>query len=330
LPLAFLGDTVREVLETPFPELIATPGVGQKKIASLLNLLNRIATAPMPDPQAGLPVVKEVSPSGVLAIPPGDPGFDAAQVPEALWEQWRASIVRHNLGQETLGRFARSLQDLPRVVWSTPLETYTKLRLSDIRSLKTHGEKRVRVIVEIFGVLHRMLGSTAPVDYLRVQLWPKFIKPIDAWITEVLNRDLQPDAKEIRRSFVEPLMAQVRIDAGDTIARLAEGRLGLVSNAGSVRQAAKRMGLTRARVYQLLNEVSAIMAVRWPEGHLLVTALRDRLHEPGRDDRDLEMFDTAVDLFFPSRRRLSEMLSSAASGGNGRLSHVGLGHQRAG
>ena len=32
LPLAFLGRTLSDLLETPFEELTATPGVGQKKI----------------------------------------------------------------------------------------------------------------------------------------------------------------------------------------------------------------------------------------------------------------------------------------------------------
>ncbi len=43
LPLAFLGRTLRDLLGTPFVELSATPGIGRKKIASLVQLLARAA-----------------------------------------------------------------------------------------------------------------------------------------------------------------------------------------------------------------------------------------------------------------------------------------------
>ena len=331
LPLAFLGNSVREVIETPYSELLSTPGVGQKKIASLVSLLNRIVAAPVPELKAANPLPSRHVPTEVQTVLPGDPGFDAAAVPEVHWEAWRAAVVRHNLGRETLGRLAASLQDLPRVVWNTPLETYTGLTLAKIRALKTHGEKRVRVIVEVFGSLHRMVGAAPPVGHLYLSLRPKFILPLEAWILEVLQRELPPDAKEIRRAFVEPLMAQVQIDAGETIYRLAEGRLGLNNSNASVRQAAKRMGLTRARVYQLLNEVSAIMQVRWPEALPLIAELRSRLHTLTLDTRELEMFDATLELFFPGRRRAGEFVEAAAneSGSNGRYASLGP-RQRAG
>ena len=45
LPLAFLGRTLNELLATPFDELRSTPGVGQKKIAALVTLLERATQA---------------------------------------------------------------------------------------------------------------------------------------------------------------------------------------------------------------------------------------------------------------------------------------------
>src|SRR5688572_3895583 len=43
LPLAFMGRSIHDLLTTPFAELYATPGVGQKKIAGLVDLLTRVA-----------------------------------------------------------------------------------------------------------------------------------------------------------------------------------------------------------------------------------------------------------------------------------------------
>ena len=40
LPLAFLGRTLNELLNTPFEQLSATPGIGQKKITSLVKLIS--------------------------------------------------------------------------------------------------------------------------------------------------------------------------------------------------------------------------------------------------------------------------------------------------
>ena len=108
LPLALLGRTLDNILNTPFVDLSATPGIGRKKIASLVVLLARAANT---DP-AELP-------TDVLSLQDGTPrqadaegndangnGFDPAAVSEVSWAQWRASIVRHGLSGETLGRFA--------------------------------------------------------------------------------------------------------------------------------------------------------------------------------------------------------------------------------
>ena len=43
LPLAFLGRSLRDLLAVSFDELAATPGIGHKKISSLLRLLSRRA-----------------------------------------------------------------------------------------------------------------------------------------------------------------------------------------------------------------------------------------------------------------------------------------------
>ena len=46
LPMAFLGRTLRELFETPFEELTATPGIGQKKIGTLIELLAAVKKNP--------------------------------------------------------------------------------------------------------------------------------------------------------------------------------------------------------------------------------------------------------------------------------------------
>src|SRR5271165_3689634 len=57
LPLAFLGRTLEDLLQTPFAELTSTPGIGQKKICSFVKLLARAAnTDPSELPTDNIPL----------------------------------------------------------------------------------------------------------------------------------------------------------------------------------------------------------------------------------------------------------------------------------
>ena len=115
-----------------------------------------------------------------------------------------------------------------------------------------------------------------------------------------------PGRQEIFENFVSPLLEQVRTDATQQIASLAENRLGISGPITSVRQAARAMGLTRARVYQLLNEINDIMAVRWPTGRHQVYELREKLVTEAKQmdpPPDLQQFHAAVELFYPGSRR---------------------------
>ena len=45
------------------------------------------------------------------------------------------------------------------MIWRTPLAEYVNRSLTDIRHLKTHGEKRVRVVLEVFYAVHELLSN---------------------------------------------------------------------------------------------------------------------------------------------------------------------------
>jgi len=129
---------------------------------------------------------------------------------------------------------------------------------------------------------------------------------VEQWIGRALQTHGVPSREEIFENLVSPLLEQVRLDATQQIASLAENRLGISGPITSVRQAARSMGLTRARVYQLLNEINDIMAVRWPTGRHQVYELREKLagEEKQMDPApDLAQFYAAVELFYPGARR---------------------------
>ena len=105
-------------------------------------------------------------------------------------------------------------------------------------------------------------------------------------------------------------MEQVRIDASRQVVTLAESRLGIGGPLMSVRQAARSLGLTSARVYQLLNEVNDIMMVRWPTGRHQTHELREKFEAEEAQAGplnsgavDLAQFYAAVELFYPGSRR---------------------------
>ncbi len=295
LPLAFLGRTLSDLLDTPFEELLGTPGVGQKKIASLIMLLTR-ATKFMPLHDAGItdPAESDVADqrAGTAAAT-----FDPSIVSEALWAEWRATVKRHGLEPLKLGRIAPTLQALPTVIWHTPVGEYVDRSLTKIRQLKTHGEKRVRAILEVFWVMNETLANATRHCHVDVDLVPCFVRPVELWIRTAAEAAELPDVAQLRTSLVEPLLAQIQVDVGSTVCALATNRLGVDGRRLSVRQQAKDMSVTRARVYQLLEECGKVMAVRWPEGKYLLMPLAERFQKAG--GAAAELFRATVDLFYP-------------------------------
>jgi hypothetical protein len=321
LPLAFMGRSLRELLDTPFDELFATAGIGQKKIRTFLMLLNRAA---QPKPIGALAADEEDIPD-VAATAAGDQpnAIDPSIVSEALWVRWRSSVRNYGIQDEPLGRFASSLVEVPRVIWHRPLGTYTELTLAEIRSLKTHGEKRVNAILEVFGNLHKILVNLDAESPLAVRIVPRFLVPIESWVLRWLTSVGVSTRQEIHESLVSPLLEQLKIDAGPLIARLAAGRI--ETSSGSVRKAANKLGLTRARIYQLLSEVADVVTLRWPAGPALVRQLRDKMQAAGADSELLAWLDTVIELFF-ERAGSDEERDEAAETSAPKQSAVARGH----
>ncbi len=307
LPLAFLARTLDDLVNASFTELSDTPGIGQKKIRSFVELLARAAnTDPSELPDDVAPAPRSHRNTSRDPAAGGSNGFDPVSVSEVVWSQWQASVVRHGFADDPLGRLAPSLKNVTRVIWNTPLRAYTELTLAEMRAMKTYGEKRVRAILEVFRGVHLLVADLGPQNHLIVRIVPPLIDKVEQWMGGALQRAELPSEEEIFQNFVGPLLEQVRIDANGQIANLADNRLGITGPITSVRQAARSMGLTRARVYQLLNGINDIMIIRWPTGRHQAYELRAKLladsaqveHPP-----DLKQFCSAVELFYPGSRR---------------------------
>lgn len=302
LPLAFLDRTLRDILSCSLDELLSTPGVGQKKIQGLLDLLRRVTKeAQEGAPQAAEPA--EVTSAAKLAAPARassrvhGPVVDPAAVSEALWSSWCDTVRRAGLQDELLGRVAPTLQQLPTVIWRTPLSTYSETTLGRIRRLPTHGEKRVQAILEVFATVHEAVSTSALHESLDLVLVPRFVPAVQRWVLRTLARNEFPTAAELHSAAAVPMLRQIEIDLGPQVATLAAGRLSVSSGAPSVKEQADAMGVTRARVYQLLEDCGRVMEVRWPEGRWLLAPLAGKLN--AATPEALGLLHALRDLFYP-------------------------------
>ena len=296
LPYALLDRTLAELVGTSFSDVSATPGIGPKKIASLLLLLERA----IKDRSLG---------SGDLAVELNRPQrpsdlpdqFDPIEVSESSWECWQNTVRRFELGDEPLGRMAATLRALPTVVWKTPLKRYLGLGLAELRNLKTHGEKRTHAVLEVFYTVHRVLHGSQRYGRLIVQPMPFFVVSVEQWIRQDLSCRELPQQQDLRQNLALPLLNQIEIDVGPTVHRLAAGRLGIESPGESVREQADRLGVTRARVYQLLEMCGQVMDVRWPDGRLWLAELARKFEQLEPEDERVQLFNATWSLVYPEK-----------------------------
>jgi hypothetical protein len=300
LPLAFMDRPLRELVAAPLTELSSTPGIGRKKIKTLIDLLVRAA---QPDAVALLN-------SHLVAALDGQPVEQAwpvpvdgytTQVSEASWSAWRETIKAHRLADQPLGRFAPTLSNLPRVIWTTPLSAYLDLSLADMRALKTYGEKRVTAVLDIFAALQSILATVENRPHLAVRIEPRVVRIVEDWISRQLARGEVPDTEAIDAGLVEPLITQVQHDVGEQVRQLADERLGLRGQPASIRFLASDMSLTRARIYQLLDDIQTVFQVRWPSGGQWMSRFEVWLVEHDAEEAILAHLRRAADFFFPDK-----------------------------
>lgn len=312
LPTALLARNLRELFQQSFEQLGATAGIGRKKLETFIKLLVRATK----EDAAG--AIEESLPGADEAPATGrnETGqFDPLQVSEMVWTKWRDTVRRQGIGGEKLGRLTPSLQSLPSVVWNTPLGFYLDLTLAEIRNLKTHGEKRVAVVLEVFHTIHDMLDHIDPQKSdLAVRLAPRTIVAAEEWMAEARARSFPPNHTEVEQNLIEPIVQQLAIDAGETVAKLTRGRLGVGTEAESVRNQSKSLGVTRARVYQMLEECHNVMNIRWPDGRRQLDEFAQWLDESYASAESANLLASFRELLYPLKfDSVAESLRAEAS-----------------
>ncbi len=294
LPLAFLDRTLRDLLDKPFDELISTQGIGQKKVLGFFDLLQRAAKIAAADLPFGFESPNRRKPSATKA----SGGFDPTVVSEQLWQTWCESIRRGNFVDRKLGELAPTLLRLPTVIWDTRLSEYVDLSLAAIRSRKTHGEKRLQAILEVFCTVHESIATANLGENMAVDVLPEFVRPTTSWLMATMPSDKKLSVADVRRQLAMPMVKQIEIDLGANVSQLASERLELDGPAPPVRTQSARLGVTRARVYQLLEDCASVMQVRWPQGRWLLAPLAAKARSLGTP-ASADLVQGILDLFYP-------------------------------
>jgi hypothetical protein len=135
---------------------------------------------------------------------------------------------------------------------------------------------------------------------------PAFVPPIEQWLYGALSNDEPPTAQDIRQHLVLPLLNQIERDAGETVHRLAAGRLGIETFPEGVRDQSLELGVTRARIYQLLETCGDVMRIRWPAGRWMFKLLTEQLESRAGEQEALDLVESVQWLLYPKRRAHAE------------------------
>lgn len=314
LPIVLLGRTVQEILEMSLEELLRYPSIGEKKFSVLVALLARVANTS----EIKLPSLEQPLVSDLLNIPSSEGENSSTfinresqwnNVSEFEWNHWQQVVLEQGLENEVIGHLCNSLEEMPRVLWNKPLSTYCHVSLDELRAMKTHGERRIHAILHLFHDIYEVASKFNGVPRLKIRMSLRWTDDVQLWMSDILAKNRFPEYDTILERFVNPCLAQLRVDSAEGVVQLAEFRLGLSGPITSVRQVAKDMGLARARVYQILGQISEIMSVRWPEGKPLVHQLRDKCIYEMIDcptSSAHELFMSAAELFYPVGKFISD------------------------
>ncbi len=301
LPLAFMDRTIAGILETPFEELCSTAGIGEKKLKMLIELLNRAVEGDPQNSDANTPASASTNPATAVALLDALSKFNHRSVTEGQWSKWKVTVSRHRLQQVPLGRLARALTDMTTVIWFTPIGYYLPYSLEELRHLRTHGDKRVRSILEVFYMIDLHLANVPAGGHILVRLDPVFVVEVEAAFNEMLSQPQVPTAKKIQQAIVKPIVEQLKRDIGEKGYELVRNRIGLESEVRGIRDQSEELGLTRARVYQILEECAQAIQVRWPRGRLLLTDLMANLASREGSEKIVTQLQQLQTLLYPLR-----------------------------
>jgi len=88
----------------------------------------------------------------------------------------------------------------------------------------------VAALLEVFHVAHTLVAGMGTHEHLVVRIVPRLIDRVEQWIGRALQRPGIPEEEDIFAQYIQPLLEQIRTDATQQVATLAENRLRIVED----------------------------------------------------------------------------------------------------
>ena len=306
LPTALIRLSLRELLSTSFTELSNTRGVGDSKLVKLVSLVQRALNHIEDTPEEKANKHLEAGPE-VQAVKPGrelkeERSSFAEIAPNNLDEQGWAKICKsiksQSLEHHPLGRFAKSLSDLPKGLWGEPLSTYVSKSLFEVQKLPGYGEQRTTCVISILQGLSLYVVNSPNGGHLEQRVLPASVNRITTWINSVLSQDEVPDYFLLCQKFVLPLLQQLEVDLGSELAEMVERRLGADGARETLQEVAEHFDLTRERIRQLTLRAPRVMEVRWPEGKHLLDDFYEKFRSSGKAAKHVDLIQRTLEMLF--------------------------------
>lgn len=290
LPQRLLGYPLREILAQSFDQLQELPGIGERRLQLLLQVIERalcsvrVPSRP-PTLHAGSkdsPATETLSGKGSYGPPSELLPLSSSEVTEAGWQACATVLRRHRVELLPLGKIACSLASLPRSLWDVPVGYYISRSFSEISDLEGHGPAKVRQVLDVLLPVARLLFPVPADAHLAILVLPAPMQDVTTWIQDALRRQAVPDIGLLKEKLVQPMLRQLEVDLRPEVIDVISRRLGVEKPIETLEAIANAIGVTRERVRQIEARGAEILRIRWAEGqHLLEDLFHALASAPG-------------------------------------------------
>lgn len=306
LPSSLIVLSLRDIFEKPYHALLETKGVGESKLDKLIVLIERALKEFVYQNEHPETNHNGIAPPAVNAdlkrssfdLLSALENFSLNELTPTVWQHVCQCIKRHSLEHYPLGRFAETLDELPRGLWNCPLSDFVEYSISELKQVKGYGDQRISCVLEILVTTARLVTQCPSNTHLAIKVFPARIERISSWINRVLRDDQLPDYSSLCQHFVIPLLHQLEHDLGSQPAEMIERRLGVEREPETLDQIGESFALTRERIRQLTLRAPEVMEVRWPEGKHLLDDFFEKFRSSGEAVRHVELIRRTLNLLF--------------------------------
>lgn len=276
LPRALLALPLREIAASSFEALRARPGVGPRKFAAFNLLLRR-------------PLSRGAEAAGRIDV------LGPERLSRAQWDLWRQTVCASGFERCKLGTVVTCLRGVPRNMWNDSLSVYARESLDVLLTGRRFGRKRLTAVADAFAMLHAVGAALSGSPPIQALVRHQIVNEVEQWVQGWAG-DAPIGASDLNSRFVSPLIELIAYDVGDEAARIAHTRI--YDGALSLQAISRQRRLSRSRLYRILDDIVAAIAVRWPAGHGTSQRLKAALSQAAPNSDGAMLYERALACFF--------------------------------